>query len=340
MRQQFATDRFGHARRIAMGAAQRFVDDLVDDAQAFQALGGDAHGLGGFRRLLGGLPEDGGAAFRRDHRIGGVLQHVQLVADTDGQRAAGTALADHGGDDRRLQSRHHPQVPGDRLALAAFLGIDARVGAGRVDEGEDRHLEAFGHFHQAAGLAIAFRTRHAEVAPDLLTDFAAFLVADDHHRGTVEAGNATDDRRVVGEMPVAVQFLEIAEQVADVVEGIGTLGMARELGDLPTGQIAEDVFGERLALVLQTRDFVADVQRIVVAHQAQLFDLGLQVGDRLFEIKKVRVHRLPSCADSSGPFPFGALPYGIGRQGSSREQGRSAFSRRRERNNGVIAHRD
>ncbi len=56
-----------------------------------------------------------------------------------------TTLADHGGDDGGLQARHDAQVPGDGLALATLFGVDARVGAGGIDEGQDRHLEALGH---------------------------------------------------------------------------------------------------------------------------------------------------------------------------------------------------
>jgi hypothetical protein len=37
-----------------------------------------------------------------------------------------------------LQFGHLQQVARDGLALAAFLGIDARPGAGGVDEGQDR----------------------------------------------------------------------------------------------------------------------------------------------------------------------------------------------------------
>ena len=76
--------------------------------------------------------------------------------------------------------------------------------------------------------------------------------------------------------------------------------MASQARDLPAGQLAEDVFGERAALVLQASDFITDVQRIVIADQAQLFDLGLQVSDRLFEIKKIRVHKRPSWVDGQG----------------------------------------
>src|SRR5690606_40679252 len=48
-----------------------------------------------------------------------------------------------------------------------------------IDKGQDRHLETLGHFHQAQGLAVTFRARHAEVTLDLVTYFAAFLVTED-----------------------------------------------------------------------------------------------------------------------------------------------------------------
>jgi len=81
--------------------------------------------------------------------------------------------------------------------------------------------------------------------------------------------------------------------------------MAGQARDLPAGQLAEDVFGERAALVLQASDFIADIQRVVIADQAQFFDLGLQVSDRLFEIKKfgfisVRLGRRPRSAWPAG----------------------------------------
>ena len=38
----------------------------------------------------------------------------------------------------------------------------------------------------------------------------------------------------------------------------------------------------------------------MVSVSAQLFDLGLQVGDRLFEVEEVRVHRRPSSIGGPG----------------------------------------
>ncbi len=151
--------------------------------------------FGGFRRLRRALPQDRRAAFRRDHRIGRELQHQHAVADRDRERAARAAFADDRRDDRHLQFGHHVQVAADRFRLAALFRADARIRARRVDEREDRQAELLGEAHQALGLAIAFRTRHAEVAQRALLRVAALLMADHHARLAVEAREAADDRR-------------------------------------------------------------------------------------------------------------------------------------------------
>ena len=88
----------------------------------------------------------------------------------------------------------------------------------------------------------------------------------------------------VAEAAIAMQLLPPREEPFDVVQGVGTFRVTRQTRDLPAGQLAEDVFGQRAAFFLKAGDLIADIQRIVVTDQAQLFDLGLQVGDRLFEI--------------------------------------------------------
>jgi hypothetical protein len=93
-----------------------------------------------------------------------------------------------------------------------------------------------------------------------------------------------------GQRPIPVQLLEIGEQRADVVERIRTLRMARDLRDLPRRQLRVDLLRERLALLLQARDLLGDVDRRVILHEAQLVDPGLQLGDRLLEIEKGGFH--------------------------------------------------
>ncbi len=274
-----------------MGAAAGLAHHLVHQPQALQAPGGQAQLFGRILGLAGVLPQDRGAALGGDDRVGAVFEHDRAVAHADGQRAAGAALADHGADDRHLQLGHFDQVAGDGFGLAAFLGIDARPGAGGVDQGEDRQAEALGHLHQAQCLAVALRLGHAEVAHDLFLGGAAFLVADDHHRAAVDPAQAADDGLVVGEGAVAGQFLELFAEHLDVIGGVGTGRMARKLRDLPGREIAEDLGGAHAQLVLQGAHFGIDIDRRAGAGVAQFLDLGFQVGDGLFEIEVIGSHR-------------------------------------------------
>ena len=53
-------------------------------------------------------------------------------------------------------------------SLASLLGVDSGISARRVDEREQREPEFLGELHEAQRLAVAVRTRHAEVTVDLL----------------------------------------------------------------------------------------------------------------------------------------------------------------------------
>src|SRR5690348_1385673 len=233
----FQADR--HRARIAVRAAGGFADDLVDQAEFPETWCGQAQRFGGILGAPGVLPQDRRATFRRDHGIGGVLQHVDAVAHADRQGAARAAFAGHGAYDRHFQFSHFLEVARDRLALAALLGADARISAGGVDEGEHGQAEAFGHLHQAQRLAVAFRTRHAEVAADLRLDVAALLVTDHHHRPPDHAREAADDRRVVGIHAIARELVEFIANHGQVVAGVGAPRMPRQLRDLPWRQVAE-----------------------------------------------------------------------------------------------------
>src|SRR5690554_7351924 len=147
--------------------------------------------------ILATLPQNRRAPLWRDNRVGRVLKHIQLDTYANGQCTTGTTLANYRGDDGGFQARHHCQVKGDGLTLATLLGTDARIGARGIDKGQDRHLETLGHFHQAQGLAVTFRARHAEVTLDLVTHFAAFLVTDHHYGLVVQASSAANDGQVI-----------------------------------------------------------------------------------------------------------------------------------------------
>src|SRR4029079_11185536 len=87
--------------------------------------------------------------------------------------------------------------------LAALLGIDAGIGAGGVDEGDDRYAEAIGSFHETHRLAIAFRARHAEIVLEARLGVIALFLADDHDRLAAKAPEPADDGIVLGEFAIA-----------------------------------------------------------------------------------------------------------------------------------------
>ena len=72
---------------------------------------------------------------------------------------------------------------------------------------------------------------------------------------------SADDRRIICVHPVAVQFLKIGEQAADVIERVGALRVARDLRNLPRGQLGVNFLGQRLAFFLQPGDFVRNIER-------------------------------------------------------------------------------
>jgi hypothetical protein len=119
-----------------------------------------------------------------------------------------TMVVDHRGPQRQAALGR----AGDGLGLAALLGADARIGAGGVDEGDHRQVEALGHVHQAHGLAVALGPGHAEVVLQAGGGVVALLVAHDHDRDAAEAAQAADDGLVVGELAVAAQLDELVDQ--------------------------------------------------------------------------------------------------------------------------------
>ena len=173
--------------------------------------------------------------------------------------------------------------------MAAFLGAHARIRPLRIDEGQHRPAESFGQTEQAQRLAIALGPRHAEVAPDLVRYALAALVADHHDRRPPKACQPADDRRVVGEHPVAVQFHELGAQRPDVIQGVGPVGVAGELDALPRGQGTEHLGLARADFVFQTVQLC--LLRVRAAGElAQLVRAPVQCFQRLFEVEVGGLH--------------------------------------------------
>ena len=125
------------------------------------------------------------------------MQHIDVIADRNRQRAAGTTLADDGTQNRHTQSGQFVQVASDGFGLTALFRSDARVRARRIDKSHHRNIEFLGGLHQTQCFAVAFRARHTEIAADFFFGVAAFLMADNHHTLSIEARQTADDGMVV-----------------------------------------------------------------------------------------------------------------------------------------------
>src|SRR5436190_20681282 len=155
MATQGFTQRRGRRFGVGMRPARRLGDDLVDDAELQQVLGGDLEGLGGPLPLARVLPQDGRAAFGGDDGVHGVLEHQHAVGEPDGERAARAALTDHGRDNRGAERGHLYEIAGDRLGLTALFGAEPGVGTRRVHQGDDGGAELLGQMHETERLAVA-----------------------------------------------------------------------------------------------------------------------------------------------------------------------------------------
>src|SRR3954462_13047702 len=125
---------------VAMGAAERFFDNVVDAAQLLQIFRCELKRTGGVAGEVVALPKNARTALGADDRIIGVLQYGDAIADADAQRATGPAFADDDANNRSWQSRHVEHALRDDLSLAALFGADAGICTGGVDQANDREL--------------------------------------------------------------------------------------------------------------------------------------------------------------------------------------------------------
>ena len=121
----------------------RLGDDPVDHAELEAVPRVGLERRGGLLRLAAVAPEDRRAALGRDHRVDRVLLHQHAVGDGERDRAARAALADHAGDRRHaraatIRACERAIAPPWPCCSAATPGI----GAGRVDQRDDREAEA------------------------------------------------------------------------------------------------------------------------------------------------------------------------------------------------------
>src|SRR5262249_36446620 len=113
-------------------------------------------------------------------------------------------------------------------------------------------------------------------------------MADHHDLAPLEAREPADDRLVVREGAIPGELDEVLEQELDVVEGVGTRRVARQLHLLPRRQLGEDLLLELARLPLEPLDLVGEVDR-PARQLAQLVDLPLQLDDGPLELEHLSV---------------------------------------------------
>ncbi len=164
------------------------------------------------------------------------------------------------------------------------------IGAGGVDQGQDRQAEALGQPHQPPRLAIPFRPPHAEIVLEPSLGIGALFGAEHENAAPAKAADAADDRRILGECAVAGERHEIGDQSADVVEAMRPFGMPGHLNLLPRRQARIGLAQQPVGAALQPADLVGDVEFAGRRKPAQLLDLAFELGDRPLEIEKVTDH--------------------------------------------------
>ena len=117
-------------------------------------------------------------------------------------------------------------------------------------------------------------------------------MADDDDAPTAESSQAADQGLIVGEFPVAAQLDEIVDKAGDIVDEVRAFRVARDLRLLPGIEMGVGLsppFGDAAA---QRGDLGVERARTLgFGELRQLFELGLEIGDRAFEIQIVGGHR-------------------------------------------------
>ncbi len=152
---------------------------------------------------------------------------------------------------------------GDRLGLAAFLGALAGIGAGRIDEGDHRQVEAVRHLHQPHGLAIALGTGHAEIALDAAAGIVALFMADHHDRAILEPREATQNRLVLGEFAIPGKRRVFLKQRFDIVAAMRAVRMPRHLAFAPGRQLLVEILEHVRGLAVESRGLGLDIHLLV-----------------------------------------------------------------------------
>src|SRR5713226_2212105 len=111
-------------------------------------------------------------------------------------------------------------------------------------------------------------------------------MADDANAFAFEPTEAPDNCIILAEFAIPGEGDEIIDQGSNIVETMGPIRVAGHLGLLPRGELGIELFECLRRFGFQPGDFLADSGCAVAClKRAQLVDLGLDFGHRLFKIE-------------------------------------------------------
>lgn len=84
-------------------------------------------------------------------------------------------------------------------------------------------------------------------------------MTNDHHRSPFQTRDTADDGFVISIGAIARQLIKLIKRQTDIIRGVRTLRMARQLGYLPCAEIGEDFARQFYAFFAQAMDFFIDI---------------------------------------------------------------------------------
>src|SRR5207248_230724 len=115
----------------------------------------------------------------------------------------------------------------------------------------------------------------------------ALVMADEHDLGPADAGQPALDRRVIAEVPVAMQFAEPLADDLDIVLEQRALGMAGNLDGLPRRKVLVGFLQERGIVAAKLAKLFRIIHPFGFLMRLQLLDLLLELGERLLKLQDV-----------------------------------------------------
>jgi hypothetical protein len=126
---------------------------------------------------------------------------------------------------------------------------------------------------------------------NLLLGVAALLRANHQNLFAAEACHAADHRRVVAKGAVAVNLAEVGEDVLNVIQRVGALGVAGQFDALP---------GIKIGARLTAQALHALMQRAQLALRLRAARAGLKLLDQHLDLFELLL-RLTSCFHGTSP---------------------------------------